>query len=220
MPQRSTRPSTGLDVVRIADEAVHEHQGENADREVQVKNPAPAVIVGNPSAERGAENRRQQDADTEGRHGMTVTLFGEGFQKDGLSKWLQAAARQALQDAEDDQLRERGGQTAAERGQRETSDAGEQEALASNAIREPSGDWQHDGVRNQVGSDNPGAFLIRGRQAAADMRDRDVYDGGIEHLHEGRQHHRNRDDPWVYNALWMGIHANRQRKNPHSYSSM
>ena len=73
-------------------------------------------------------------------------------------------------------------------------------------IRQPTRNRQHDGVRNQVRRDYPRAFFIGRREIASNVGDGDVDDGGVEDFHEGRQHHRDRDDPRVHIALWMGIH--------------
>src|ERR1035437_2445040 len=94
---------------------VHEEQGKSAYGQVEIKDPAPAVIVGDPSTQCGPENRRQKNADAEGRHGMPVPFLGESFQKNRLGQRLQSAARQALEHAKDDQLRKRSGQSATER---------------------------------------------------------------------------------------------------------
>src|SRR5262245_35490427 len=51
-------------VRRIADEQRGEQQRENADRYVDVKNPAPGKIVGDPAAEPGADGRRDDDGDS------------------------------------------------------------------------------------------------------------------------------------------------------------
>src|SRR5689334_2409782 len=95
---------SALDVVRIDDEAVHQEERQDADGKIEVEDPAPIVVVGDPSAERGAENGSEQDADAIGGHGVTVALFGERLEENRLSERLKAAAGQALQYAEDDQL--------------------------------------------------------------------------------------------------------------------
>ena len=68
-----------LYVARIEDEAVHQDERQDADREIEVEDPAPAVVVGDPSTERGAEDGREQNADAEGGHGVAVAFFRESF---------------------------------------------------------------------------------------------------------------------------------------------
>lgn len=72
---------SSLDVMRIDHEPAHQHQGQNADGEIEIKNPPPAVIVGDPSAESGPENGGQQNADSKGRHGVAVSFLGKSFEQ-------------------------------------------------------------------------------------------------------------------------------------------
>src|SRR5437762_1820599 len=54
---------SALHVGRIADQKRREQQRKNADRNVDVKNPAPGKIVSDPAAEPGADGRRDDDGD-------------------------------------------------------------------------------------------------------------------------------------------------------------
>ena len=122
-PKIHPRAIAAFHVVRIEHKLVHQEQRQRANRKVQIKNPAPAVVVGDPSAERRPKNRRQQNADAERRHGVSVTLLGKSFQQNRLRQRLQSAARQPLQNSEDNQLRQRRCQSAAQRRHRESRDA-------------------------------------------------------------------------------------------------
>jgi hypothetical protein len=83
---------------------VHEnHQadhGQNADRQVDQKDPMPAVLVGEPSAERRPHDRPQHDADAPDRHGGAA--FGQrvGIEQHGLGQRHQRGAKRALQRTE------------------------------------------------------------------------------------------------------------------------
>ena len=99
-------PAAGaLHVRRIEHKTVHQEERQHAHWQVEVEDPAPAVVVSDPSAQRRPENRRQQNADAERRHGMAVSFLGERLQKNRLGQGLQSAARQSLQHAENNQLR-------------------------------------------------------------------------------------------------------------------
>ena len=199
-----------LHVMRIEHEPVHQEKREHAHRQVEIKNPAPAVVISDPSAKRGPENRRQQNAEAERRHGMAVPLLGKSFEQDRLRQRLQSAARQPLQHAENNQLRQRCRHAAAQRREGESGDTSQQQPLASESVGQPSRDRQHDRIRNQVGRDHPRPFFIGRGQVAGDVRNGNVDDRGVEHFHEGRQHHRTGDDPRIYAALWIGIHQERK----------
>ena len=75
------------------------------DGHVEVKNPAPAVIVGDIAAERRPDDRRQQRRDAEQRHAPCPCFSGgKRIEQHSLAGRLQSAAGQSLQHAEHDQL--------------------------------------------------------------------------------------------------------------------
>ena len=73
-------------------------------------------------------------------------------------------------------------------------------------------DGKDDGVRYQVGSDDPSSLFVGGGKIAGYVRDGDVDDRGVENFHEGRQHHGAGDDPGVYRGLRGGIQAFRSKR--------
>src|SRR5438309_6741726 len=54
---------------------------------------------------------------------------------------------------------------------------------------------EHDGVGDEIACQHPGGLLVAGGEAARDVRQGDVRHGGVEDLHERRQHHGDRDHP-------------------------
>ena len=56
---------------------------------------------------------------------------------------------------------------------------------------------QDDGVRDEIARLNPRRLRHRGREIAGDRVQRDADDRGVEHFDEGRQNHRDRDDPRI-----------------------
>ena len=65
------------------------------------------------------------------------------------------------------------------------------------SAREPAGERNRDGGGDDVGGQHPAHLVLGGRQGALHARQRDVGDGGVERLHDGRQHHRDRDEAVV-----------------------
>jgi len=196
-----------LDVRRIEDEAAHHEERENAHRKIEVKNPAPGIVVGDPAAKSGAEDGSEQDTQAVDGHGLAVLFPGEGLEKDGLGKRLKAAAGEALQDAKENQRGEAGGHAAKQRSKRESGYAGEEEFSPSKVAREPTRDGKDDGIGNEVGSDDPSAFFDGRSEVSGDVRDGDVDDSGVEDLHEGRQHDGKGDDPRIYARGGDGVQA-------------
>ena len=63
-----------MHVTGLADENQGAQRAQHADRQVDVKDPAPAVILGQPAAERRPHDRAEDRADAEHRHGVAVAL--------------------------------------------------------------------------------------------------------------------------------------------------
>ena len=85
----------------IGDQKIRQAQREDADGNVDVENPAPGKIVGDPAAERGPDG----GCDDYGHavNGESHATFGrlESIGEDRLLARLQAAAGGSLQDAEE-----------------------------------------------------------------------------------------------------------------------
>ncbi len=179
----------------IGHHCVAHRQREQADRDVEVKYPPPAVVIGDVAAECRADDRRQERGDAENRLRGALLFDGERIEQDALARGLQAAAGQALQHAGGDQHVEAGGHAAQGGGQREHGDRQQEVIAAAQPHGQPAGNRQHDGVRGQVTSDDPFAIGGRGREAARHVAQRDVGDRRVEHFHEGRNHDRRRHQP-------------------------
>jgi len=78
-------------------------QGDDADRDIDVKDPAPTVVVGEPAAHHRPEHRGDHDAQCPKGHGFAALGGRKDFKQDGLREWLQAAAGSALDHPEDDE---------------------------------------------------------------------------------------------------------------------
>ncbi len=68
---------------------------------IDVEDPRPRVVVGEPAAERGAERRREDDAEAVDAHRDALLLGRERLAQDRLRHGHQHAAADALHDAED-----------------------------------------------------------------------------------------------------------------------
>ncbi len=79
---------------------------------------------------------------------------------DRLGHRLQSAAARALNHPEQNQHGQTGGDSAKQRCQREKDDAQDEEALPPERSCEPSADGKNDGVRDEIGRQDPGALVI------------------------------------------------------------
>ena len=100
---RSSRRFALSDSPDRARPAWHMHEREEADRDVEVEDPAPAVVVGDVAAERRPDDRREQRGDAEERLRGALFLRRKRVEQHALARRLQSAAGQALQHARDDQ---------------------------------------------------------------------------------------------------------------------
>ena len=182
---------------RIFDHAGDQDEGQNADGNVDEEDPAPGEVVGDPAAEGGADGGREHGDEAVEGEGLAALLRLKGVGHDGLGHGLHAAAACALDDAEDEQHGQRGRRAAKKTGHREDDDAEDEEVAPAHEAGGPSAQRQHDGVRDQVAGEHPGALVGAGAEAAGDVGQGHVGDGGVQHLHEGRQRHRHGDQPGI-----------------------
>ena len=186
-----------LEFRRIGEQAAGEDQRDDADRDVDEENPAPAPVVGDPAAERRTDCRRGDDSHAVEREGCGALMRRESIDEDRLLDRCEPAAADSLQDAEKDEGAEAGSKTAQQRTDGEERDANHVVAFAPEAAAEPRGERQDDGVGDEIAGEHPGAFVGADGEAAGDMRKRDVGDGGVEQFHEGRQGDGDGDEPWI-----------------------
>src|SRR3974390_1355257 len=126
---------------------------------------------------------------------QALLLAGETLNKDRLGNRLQSATARALQNTEENQERQARGDSAKKRTDDEGQNASHVEALAPEEAGEPAGQRKDDRVRDEVGSEDPGAFVDTGGETASNVGKSDVGNAGIENLHEGGEHDREGDDP-------------------------
>ena len=94
-----------------------------------------------------------------------------------------------------DQLDQSPGRAAEERGDDEEQDRERQVVLAPEPIGQPGGHRQDDDVGQDVPRGDPGDLVGGGVEVAGHLRQGDVDDGGVQHLHDGRRDQSNQDDP-------------------------
>ncbi|MNM80877.1 hypothetical protein D3C81_928590 [compost metagenome] len=160
---------------------------EQADRHVDEENPRPAVAVGDPAAEDRPGNRRDHRDHRQQRQRQPPFRRGVNRNQQGLGHRVQWPGHYPLQHPEAHQLRHRGGNPAQERSQHEQQRRPDKQLHLAKTPTEPTGQRQGDGIAHGERGDDPGALLRTHAQVAGNRRQRHVGDGGVEHLHEGRQ---------------------------------
>ncbi len=119
------------------------------------------------------------------------------YRPESPARWAAIPLRPRPEDATDDQRRQIRRKPAQKRTDCKQGHAAHVKILAPDDRGKPTAQRQHDGVRNKIRSEHPRALILPGRKTASDVRQRDVGDGSVEHLHERRQRHRQRDDPRI-----------------------
>ncbi len=168
-------------------------QRQDAERQIDVEDPAPVVEIGQIAAQRRAQDRADHHAHAPKRHGAAMLLARIGVEQDRLGERHQARAKRPLEQPEQDQLLERGGRTAQHRGEGEAGDGDQEQPLAAEPGGQKAGRRGHDRRRHDVGGQDPGDLLLSRRQAALHVGQRDIGDGRVQRLHDRRQHDRERD---------------------------
>ena len=90
-----------------------------------------------------------------------------------------------------------GGRAAEKRSNGEEDNAGDEKALPAEYPRKPAGHGEHHGVADQVVGEDPGYLIGAGIEASLHMGEGDVGHGGIDDLHDGREHDGNGDEPFI-----------------------
>ena len=108
--ERAGGPAAGLRALRrVLQEGAAERQRDRAERQVQVEDPPPGVVVGDPAAHRRPHDGRDHDAETPDGHGHPALSRGKDLHEDGLRERDERAPAEPLEDPRpDEELEARG----------------------------------------------------------------------------------------------------------------
>src|SRR6185503_2826726 len=95
-------------VGRIKDECLGEKNRDDPDRNIDIEDPPPAVVVRQPTAGDRTQHWRDYDSERPKRHCLPALLWRERLQQYRLGQGLQSPTTSALNDPKDDQERQRG----------------------------------------------------------------------------------------------------------------
>ena len=193
MPIASAEKSEPVEAqIEILLGLVHEDQqaehGEDAERQIDEEHPVPGIGLGQPGAERRAHDRAHHHAHAPDRHRLGALMQRVGIQHHRLRQRHQGRAEHALQQAEQHHLVDVLRHPAQHRGDREAARAEDEDALAAEAVGDPAHRRGHDRGGDDIGGQHPVDLVLRGRQRALHVGQRDVGDGGVQRLHDGRGH--------------------------------
>ena len=119
MPRRRRSLALRRSSLGLGDEQLHQQQRQNADRDIDQEYPVPGEMVGDRAAEHRADGGRQDHGKPVHGERLPAPLRRKGVHQHRLRDGLQSAAGDALNDARENQKRQTGRKTAAERCGRE-----------------------------------------------------------------------------------------------------
>src|SRR6266850_1162006 len=116
---RPVDPGGPAQVRRIEQERAGQEEAQDADREVDVEDPAPRPLVGQIAADGRPQDRPEDEAEAPHRHREPALMEREDLPQDRLRERNDRPAAEALEDARDDQRRQVGRRAGDERAQHE-----------------------------------------------------------------------------------------------------
>jgi hypothetical protein len=167
---------------------------DDADRHVDVEDPAPRQVVDDQAADHRSEHRSHEHGHADDAHHAADALgAGRLGQQDHADRHDHAAA-DALHDAEGDQRGQVPGQAAEDRAGDEEDDRGQPHAAGAEALGGPAGERDDHGQGEQVAGGHPLHVIERGVEVDAQRLQGDVDDRGVEDRHDRADHDDGRDD--------------------------
>ena len=123
---------------RLLEKGRQQHEVDDADRQIDVKDPAPVEVVGDEAADGRPHDRAEQDADAPNGHRLAAVGRRECIHHNGLRQGNDAGTECALQKPEANHLRQGRRLTAQHRRDNEADDAYDDHGLApKRAARNP-----------------------------------------------------------------------------------
>jgi hypothetical protein len=175
-------------VPRFMQKQKHARRGHDADGNIDVKHPAPRIVVGEESTERRPQDRPQHDDHRPDSHDLSALLERITVDDDGLREGRQRCAECALKKAKQDHLVQSLCEAAHRRRDRESDEAHQKYLAPTEARRKPAYRTGQDRRGNNIGCEHPGDLVAGRLQAALHIGKRHVGDGRVQHLHEHAEH--------------------------------
>ena len=185
---------------RLGNEGQRPQYRQHAERHVDIKAPAPGELIGQIAADDRAQYRADHNAHAENAHGAADFAARIGVEQDRLRQRHQGGAEHALQQAEQHHFRQGGRHAAQHGGDGEAGQREGEQPRPPKLRRDPGRDRRCDGRGDEIGGQNPGDLVLGRAQAPLHVRQRDIGDGGVEHLHDRRADRDNRDHRLVRRA--------------------
>jgi hypothetical protein len=140
---------------RILEHDAGEENAEEAYGDVDVKDPAPGIVISDPPSGGRSQNGRNEDRDRVERHSHAAFLRRKAISKNGLYGGLQSPSGKVLSDPEEDKQAKRGCKTAGSGENGKEGNRKDEVVLAAENGGQPAADRKHNRVGNQVAGEHP-----------------------------------------------------------------
>ena len=178
---------------RLAYEGGDSDPGQQAQGQVDVEHPAPAVVLGEPTAQRGAEDGAHHHTHTPHRHRLAMAFGWVGVEQHRLRQGHEAGTKNPLQETKSHDFGQALRRAAEHRCEREADYRPHENTLATPACGDKAGQRHEDGGGDDIRRQHPGDLILGRAHRALHVRQGDVGDGHVQRLDNGRQHHGKRD---------------------------
>ncbi len=175
-------------------------QGRDAERDVDVEDPAPADPIHQESAQNRTKHGRHLHRHAHDGRGPSPLLNGEDTIQHGRAHRRHHAATNPLNDPEDGQRLNAPGTSAQRRAQHEQRRGRHKCLLGAEPVPNPSGSRNPDGKTQQIAGDGPLQHVRTGVKLRPQFRQRYVQDGAVQDLHEEPEHIDAGDKVFVLNT--------------------
>ena len=180
--------------LRVADgrldrrqQPLDDDQRDDPDRDVDVEDPVPAQVLGQPAADERTGHERDPEDRTEQALVLAAFLGREQVTDDRQRDREQRAGADALDASEQDEHAHVLAQAAEGRAEQEDDDADHEDRLAAVDVRELAPERDADRAGQQVDRDRPDVVVVA-RQLGHDGRERRTDDRLIERAQEQPEH--------------------------------
>ncbi|MBL7258431.1 tetratricopeptide repeat protein [Actinoplanes sp. LDG1-01] len=170
----------------LAEHGQGQHDGHDADGDVQPEDPVPVQALDDRAAHDRADRHAEAADATPDPHGRRTESVRHRLGQQGQGQGSHRGAAQALHRAGGGELPRLGRQGRGRRGQREDDQAGDEHAAAAEAVAERGRGEQERRERQRVGVDEPLQVGQRRVEVGADHRQRRAHDQVVQRDHEGR----------------------------------
>jgi len=183
-----------LGFVDVDQEPYRDSDGDTG-RKVDQKQPMPGKRIGQVTADRRTQGRRQVQDQRDHHHDRRQLRHAEFRIDDGKHQGHHGAAAEPLHCAINDHLAEACGRGAqcARPGKAEC--CGHEQHAGRQQSRQGAGQWHHDDVGNQIGGLHPGDLVDAGRQSPLDLGQRAGHDLDVHDRHEQPHDHGENAEP-------------------------